>query len=342
MTRVLIAAGGTGGHIFPALAVAEELRRRGGEVCWLSAGGMETAFAAAHGFPVYVAPFRPPRGIGGALRLAAAVWRAFWEFRRARPEVVLGMGGYASAPGGLAAKVAGVPLVVHEQNAAAGRANRLLCKFARQILTGFPGALPGGRWVGNPARAEFFAARKENGGGPPRRLLVLGGSQGAQVLNRAVPEALSRLPDEFIVAHQCGLGNSESVRRAYETAGRRADVREFMDDVAAQMAAADLVVSRAGASTLSELAAAGAAAFLVPYPHAADGHQNRNAEFFTEKGAAFGCEERRMDAGTLAEFFSTMTRPMLEEAARRARELARPDAAAEVAKACLAEAKDAP
>ncbi|MBE8158177.1 MAG: UDP-N-acetylglucosamine--N-acetylmuramyl-(pentapeptide) pyrophosphoryl-undecaprenol N-acetylglucosamine transferase, partial [Betaproteobacteria bacterium] len=251
-----------------------------------------------------------------------------------------GMGGFASAPGGLAAKLAGIPVVVHEQNAAAGRANRLLCKVARQTLTGFPNALPGGRWVGNPARAEFFVRRPKNADAP-RRLLVLGGSQGAQIFNQTVPAALARLPGGFTVAHQCGRGNLPAVRRAYDAAGRDAEICEFMDDVAARMMAADLVVSRAGAATLAELAAAAAAAFLVPYPHAG-GHQRHNAAFFTEKGAAFSCEERDFGAEKLAAFFAAMTRPMLADAARRAGELARPDAAAAVAEACLAEAKHAP
>ncbi|MGI9306629.1 MAG: undecaprenyldiphospho-muramoylpentapeptide beta-N-acetylglucosaminyltransferase [Gammaproteobacteria bacterium] len=341
MTRALIAAGGTGGHVFPALAIAEELQQRGAEVFWLAAGGMETALAAARGFPVHLAPFRPPRGIGGALRLAAAVWRARRILRRVRPAVVLGMGGYAAAPGGLAAKTAGVPVVVHEQNAVAGRANRLLCKIADQTLTGFPGVLPNGRWVGNPVRAEFFAAVRPQTSGPLRRLLVLGGSQGARALNETVPAALARLPADFAVFHQCGRGNLDAARRAYQAAGRRAEVCEFMDDVAAQMAAADLILSRAGAATLAEIAATGGAALLIPYPFAAGGHQRRNAEFFAEKGAAFHREEEELTAEWLADFLAQTTRPMLAETGRKARELARPNAAADVAEACLAEANHA-
>ena len=342
--RVLIAAGGTGGHVFPALAIADELRRDGGDVMWLGAGGMEMSLAPAHGFPLHSVPFRPPRGLGGVLRLIAAVWRARRIVRRLRPAVVLGMGGYAAAPGGLAAKTAGVPLVIHEQNAVGGRANQLLCKVARQTLGGFPDALPGLRWVGNPVRREFCAVPPPServAESPPRRLLVLGGSQGAQALNTEVPAALGQLDDSFDVFHQCGRGNIEQTERAYHNVERRAEVREFMDDVAEQMTAADLIICRAGAATLAEIAAVGAASLLVPYPYAAGDHQNYNARFFAARKAAFVCSPSDFDGAWLADFLTTMTRQKLLAAANNARALSRPQAAADVARACLAEAKHA-
>lgn len=343
--RIAVAAGGTGGHVFPALAIADELRARGCDVHWLSAGGMESRLAPAHGFPVHLIPFSPPRGVAGVLRLARAALRASGVLRRLRPAAVLATGGYAAAPGGLAAKIVGAPLIIHEQNAVAGRANRLLCKIARRICTGFPDVLPGGSWTGNPARREFFACpppeERLASDSPPRRLLVLGGSQGARALNETIPAALAKLPDEFRVVHQCGRGNARDTENAYRDSERRAEVCEFLDDVAARMAAADLVICRAGAATLAELAAAGAASLLVPYPFAAADHQNVNARFWEKHGAAFVRAQKDLDAEKLAAFLSETTRPMLLRTAAAARSLARPHAAAEVADACLAEAKHA-
>lgn len=344
--RIVIAAGGTGGHVFPALAIAAELRRRGAEVIWLAAGGMEMRLAPENGYDMEVAPFSPPRGIGGVLRLAVAVWRARLILKRRRASAVLGMGGYAAAPAGLAARTAGIPLVVHEQNATAGRANRLLCKVAKRVLTGFPDAIVNAQWSGNPARAEFFShpppqSRMSAADSAPRRILVLGGSQGAGIFNEMIPEALSQLPDEFSVVHQCGRGHLQTTEDAYRRANRSADIAEFRDDVALQMASADLIVCRAGAATLAEVAAIGAAALLIPYPFAAAGHQQHNAEFFARQGAAFMRSQHELDAKWLAQFLSDMTYPMLQAAAQKARELAKPDAAQAVASACLSEARHA-
>ena len=340
--RVLIAAGGTGGHVFPALAIADELRRRGAEVLWLACGGLEMEVVPARGFTLYEVPFRSPRGIGGIFRLLMAVWRARQLIRQLRPAVVLGMGGYAAAPGGLAAKTAAIAMVVHEQNAVAGRANRLLCKTTTNILTGFPAVIPGGQWVGNPVREEFCQQlppeKRFVGASPPRRLLVLGGSQGAQTLNRQVPAAMALLSDDFVVVHQCGRGNVHAVQNAYLENGRRATVSEFIEDVATAMASADLVICRAGAATLSELAAVGAAAILIPYPFAAANHQYYNARFFVDGGAAFMCSEQQLSAEWLANFLSAMTQPMVVAAAQKAHALSRPKAAATVAEFCLAAA----
>ncbi len=340
--RIVMAAGGTGGHVFPALAIADELRRLGGEVLWMAAGGIEMHLAPARGFALHHVPFSPPRGIVGGLRLVRAVWRARLILRRLRPAVVVGMGGYAAAPGGFAAKIAGIPLVIHEQNAVAGRANKLLCKIAARVCTGFPDALPGGICTGNPAGGEFFAQKPPAArlsDSPPRKLLILGGSQGARALNETVPAALAQLSDVYKIVHQCGRGNRGATNAAYQNANRAASVREFLDDVAAQMAAADLVICRAGAATLAELAAVGAAALLVPYPFAAANHQHFNAQFWKARGAAFVAPEKDFNAEWLARFLSDAT--PLRETAQKAAILARPRAAAEVAMECMKEAGDA-
>ena len=345
MTRILIAAGGTGGHIFPALAIADELRRHQVEVAWLGSGGMETTIVPKQNIALHTVHFSSPRGIGGLLKLINAVWQARRLIKRLQPVVVLGMGGYASAPAGLAAATAGIPLLIHEQNAVAGRANQLLRRFARRILTGFPDSLPNGEWVGNPARPIFFNEFvKENiemQNQPPCRLLILGGSQGARVFNTQVPAALSMLENHYKVVHQCGRGNLAQTQTAYQQANRAADICEFIEDVADNMAAADLVICRAGAATLSELAAAGAAALLVPYPFAAANHQSHNAQFFAKHEAAFKCEEKHLSAAWLAKFLSELTPATVAKAALKVRALARPEAAAEIANACLKEAKHA-
>jgi UDP-N-acetylglucosamine--N-acetylmuramyl-(pentapeptide) pyrophosphoryl-undecaprenol N-acetylglucosamine transferase len=301
--RVVIAAGGTGGHVFPALAVANELRRLGAEVRWLGAGGIETQVVPPHGILLQTVPFRPPSGILGGLRLLIAVMRARKLLRQHKPSVVLGMGGYAAVPGALAGRLLGAPLIVHEQNAIAGRANRLLNKFARRTLTGFPDSLPKGEWVGNPVRDSFWHVTPPSPDtNSPLRLLILGGSQGAQALNSIIPQALTQVRRDCIITHQCGRGREKSVRDAYAATGIQAEVTEFIDDVATCMAAADLVICRAGAATLAEATAAGAALLLVPYPHAASNHQLANAQFFKKNGAAEVCEQIALTPAWLADF----------------------------------------
>ncbi|MGU9951244.1 MAG: undecaprenyldiphospho-muramoylpentapeptide beta-N-acetylglucosaminyltransferase [Gammaproteobacteria bacterium WSBS_2016_MAG_OTU1] len=334
---VLIAAGGTGGHVFPALAIAEELQKQGGEVCWLAVGGMEVQLVSSRGFAMHVVPFAGGGRLGKILRLPLAVWRAWRLLRQLRPVAVLAMGGYAAVPGGIAAKLAGVPLIVHEQNAIAGRANLLLHKFAKQTLTGFPNALTDAVHVGNPARAEFHdippphlrMAKEENA--PPRRIVVLGGSQGAKALNQQVPAALALLPAQFAVFHQCGRGHVETTRQLYQQAEREVELCDFADNIAEKMATADLVICRAGAATLAELSAAGTAALLVPYPFAAADHQAGNARFYVDSGAAFLCMQNNLTARWLADFLTALTRPQLLAMANRMRELARPQAAADAA-----------
>ncbi len=353
--HIVVAAGGTGGHIFPGLAAARELCNLAARVSWLGASESDRAFVEERrpqGVAVFVAPFCAPRGLWGLRRLPGAVFRAFALFWKLRPQAVLGFGGYAAVPGGLAARLMRVPLLVHEQNASAGRANRLLAPFAARVLTGFPGALKGGEWAGNPVRAEC-----ENIPPPAERyakrkgalsILVLGGSQGAAALNAIVPAAIARAKIQAEVLHQCGAGKKEKAEDGYRniTGGNgngndgtvTVTVKEFIDDIGAAMAAADLLVCRAGASTLAEAAVVGVACFLIPYPYAAGGHQNGNAFFFSERGAAEVCAQEKAEE-RLAVFLQNANRARLLQMAQSARELAKPDAAKTVAAACMEEAE---
>lgn len=376
---VLIMAGGTGGHIFPGLAVAESLRRRGVEVRWLGArGGMECRQVPPRGIELDVVDISGLRGKGAARWLLApwkllrAVAQAARLLRARRPACAISFGGYAAGPGGLAARLRGIPLLVHEQNRVPGMTNRVLARFAAQVLQAFPGT-----WderqrpltCGNPVRREVAAlpapAERLAGRQGPARLLVTGGSQGARALNQLLPAALALLPADLQVAvwHQCGRDRAEETRAAYEAAGqavtvgarladdsstsdpspaRRAptghvvDVAEFIDDMAEAYGWADLVVCRAGALTVSEVAAAGLPAVFLPFPHAVDDHQTRNAEFLVERGAAVLLAEATTEAPDLAEVLAGLLqdRGKRLEMAVRARAAAIPDAAERVAALC--------
>lgn len=347
---VLIMAGGTGGHIFPGLAVADALRAQGVPVAWLgAAGGMEVQVVPAHGLPLHVVPVGGLRGkgwktrLGAPLMLARALLASLQVLRRVQPRSVLSMGGYVAGPGGIAARLTGTPLLVHEQNSVAGYTNRKLAGFARRVLTGFAGALPGGIWVGNPVRESIAAlpppAVRMGGREGAPRLLVLGGSLGARALNLAVPKALALLPPTRRpeVLHQCGKRGLDETRQAYAEAGVAADVVPFIDDMAAAYGRADLAVCRAGALTLAELTAAGLGALLVPFPHAVDDHQTRNAEALVAIGAAELTKESDLDVQTLAQRLGALLqdRSALLAMATAARTLAKPGAAEEIARACL-------
>ncbi|WP_374013138.1 undecaprenyldiphospho-muramoylpentapeptide beta-N-acetylglucosaminyltransferase [Pseudoxanthomonas koreensis] len=342
---VMLMAGGTGGHIFPALAVALELRARGVPVVWLgAAGAMETRLVPQHDIEIDTLPVAGIRGKGGATLLAApwrllrAVRAARAVLRRRRPRAVIGFGGFASGPGGLAARMAGVPLLVHEQNRAPGLTNRVLARLACRTLSGFPGAFAREEVVGNPVREAIAALPapdvRLHGRSGPLRLLVLGGSQGARALNQAVPAALAGLSGVQVeVRHQCGEKLRTEAGRAYTEAGVEARVEAFIDDMAAAYAWADLLVCRAGASTLAELCAAGVGSVLVPFAAAVDDHQTRNAEYLVEHGAAVLLKQ---DA-QLAVNLQGALRALASDPARRlqmataARGLARPDAARHIA-----------
>jgi UDP-N-acetylglucosamine--N-acetylmuramyl-(pentapeptide) pyrophosphoryl-undecaprenol N-acetylglucosamine transferase len=344
-------AGGTGGHIFPALAVAEELKARGWRIVWLgSRAGMEAQIVPRHGYPIEWIRFGGLRG-KGLLRLAllpANLLLAFWQSARAifrvRPDVVLGMGGYVTFPGGMMAAGLLRPLVIHEQNAIAGLANRVLALVADRVLIAFPGALRKGQWTGNPVRAAIAAvpSPEERLGtrAGPLQVLVVGGSLGARALNETLPKALALLPSESRprVTHQSGQQNLESLEALYRECAVEANLLAFIEDMAAAYEAADLVICRAGAMTVAELATVGAASILVPFPHAVDDHQTANARFLADRGAAMLMPQGDLSPRSLAEILVGFTRERVIEMARKARALGKPDAASVVADACMAAA----
>ncbi len=345
---VAIAAGGTGGHVYPGVAVAEVLQRRGHRVVWLgTCQGLEGRVVPAAGLASEWLEIGGLRGKGpralAALpgRLGRAVAVASRALRRWQPDVVLGMGGYVAGPVGLAARLGRRPLVVHEQNARAGLTNRTLARLSQRALTGFPGALGGrGEWTGNPARAAIHALaapqqRYAGRTGPPR-LLVLGGSQGARALNRAVPRAVAEAGQAPQILHQAGEATLEEARTGYHEAGVRAEVVPFIEDMAGAYGWADLVVARAGALTVAELAAAGVPAVLVPLPWAADDHQTANAAQLREVGAARVVPQAEVEEGALAQLLPSLLadRERLAGMAGVARSAARPDAAERIATVC--------
>lgn len=350
---VMILAGGTGGHVFPALAVAEELRRRRIGVVWVGTRqGLEARVVPAAGIAMEWIEVRGLRGkslrswLGAPKMLLRALWQALGLMGRYRPQAVLGMGGYASGPGALAAWLLRRPLLIHEQNVTAGSTNRLLRRLARVVMTGFPGGFPGSVpsvWTGNPVRAEIahvpaprvrYAARHDT-----PRLLVLGGSQGAQVLNAVVPAALANLEPgrRPIVRHQAGQRNLALAREAYRSHAVAAQVSAFIDAMAEAYGWADLVVCRAGALTVAELAVVGVASVLVPFPHAVDDHQTANARYLSRAGAAVLVPEYELSAQRLSLVLSGLLgdRDQLQVMAQRARQQGRPQASVCVAKLCL-------
>jgi UDP-N-acetylglucosamine--N-acetylmuramyl-(pentapeptide) pyrophosphoryl-undecaprenol N-acetylglucosamine transferase len=350
---VLIMAGGTGGHIFPGLAVADNLRHRGVNVRWLGArGGMECQKVPQAGIALDLVDISGLRGKGAGRwilmpwRLFRAVFQAFMLLGDHRPACAVSFGGYAAGPGGLAAKLRGIPLLVHEQNRIPGLTNRVLARLARKILQAFPGTWEARlqpETCGNPVRKPVVdlavpALRMAERSGAVR-VLVTGGSQGARALNRLAPEALSLLPAglAFETRHQAGKGWKEETVAAYRKAAVDAEVTEFIDDMAGAYGWADVVVCRSGALTVSELAAAGVAAVLVPFPHAVDDHQTRNAEFLVEAGAAILKPEAGTDAHSLAATLLSLmaSREKLLSMAEKGRSLAVPDSADRVARLCL-------
>jgi len=347
----MIMAGGTGGHIFPALAVAEYLRARGWSVVWLGVrGGMEERLIPPRGYAMAWVRFSGVRGRGliAAALLPFNLLVAFWQGARAifahRPDIVLGMGGYVSFPGAMMASFFNRPLAIHEQNSVAGLANRVLAKLADRVMTTFPGAFGEATaviWTGNPVREEIVAMAPPENRYAARagqlRVLVMGGSQGAQVLNTVVPEALALIAAESRprVLHQAGPAHRDAVLARYQERGVAAEVVPFIDDIAARYAETDLIVCRAGATTIAEIAAAGIASVLVPYPHAVDDHQTLNARFLAERGAALLIPQRELTAQRLADALSGLTRERLLAMAQAARAAGKPEAARAVAQVCM-------
>ncbi|MDE2615770.1 MAG: undecaprenyldiphospho-muramoylpentapeptide beta-N-acetylglucosaminyltransferase [Burkholderiales bacterium] len=343
----LVMAGGTGGHIFPGLAVAEALRERGWRVHWLgNQSGMEGRLVPPHGFAFESIDFGGVRGKGPLtlallpLRLLKAFGQSIGVIRRVKPDVVIGLGGYITFPAGMMGVLLGKPLVLHEQNSVAGMANKVLAGVADRVFSAFPGVMKKGQWVGNPLRAAFlrqpapaarFAARSG-----PLRLLVVGGSLGARALNEVVPRALALIPaaQRPQVIHQSGATQIDALRANYAAAGVQAELTPFIDDTAQAFAAADLVLCRAGASTVTEIAAVGAAAIFVPFPAAVDDHQTANARFLVDQGGGLLLAQDDMTPERLAELLQGTDRSTLLRWAEQASKLARTEATAQVVAAC--------
>ena len=348
----LIMAGGTGGHIFPGLAVAEALRDKGWRVHWLGGKGsatspsMESQLVPPRGFVFETIDFSGVRGKGVVtlaflpLRLLKAFWQSIQVIRRVKPNVVVGLGGYIAFPAGMMAVLLGKPLVLHEQNSVAGMVNKILAQVADRVFTAFPDVLKNAQWVGNPLRTAFtqqadpavrFAAR-----GGPLRLLVVGGSLGAKALNTIVPQAIALIPTENrpIVTHQSGAKQIDDLRANYQLAGVQATLTPFIDDTASAFADADLVICRAGASTVTEIAAVGAAALFVPFPSAVDDHQTSNARFLVQQGAGWQMAQSELTPEKLAEMLQKTERDALVNIAVEAKKMQKTEATARIVTAC--------
>ncbi len=345
--RVTIMAAGTGGHIFPGLAVARCLEQRGAQVSWLGTlNGLENRLVPASGLPlerIGIAGLRG-KGLGGWLgapfRVLKAMFQARRIFRHQRPGCVLSMGGYVAGPGGLMARLMGIPLLIHEQNAIPGLTNRLLRPLAKRAFGGFPGGLKDSIHSGNPVRADILALRSPTeritARSGPLRVLVVGGSQGSAALGKVVPEALELIPrdDRPLVTHQAGR-QLDATHAAYSRSGVEAEVVEFIDDMASAWSGADIAICRSGALTIAELCASGVPAILVPFPFAVDDHQTANAQSLVDAGAAWMMREADLTPQALADCLVRADRASLAAMGDKAHALARPDAAEVVADACL-------
>ncbi len=346
----LVMAGGTGGHIFPGLAVADALRERGWRVHWLGApGSMESQLVPPRGHAFEAVEFGGVRGKGLTtlallpLRLLKAFGQSISVIRRVRPDVLVAFGGYITFPGGLMGVALNKPLVLHEQNSIAGLANKVLSGVADRVLTAFPDVLPKGRkveWVGNPLRAAFTQypepAARFAGRSGPLKVLVVGGSLGAQALNDVVPKALALIApgQRPHVVHQSGAKQIDALRANYQAAGVQAELVPFIDDMARAYADADLVICRAGATTVTEIAAIGAAALFVPFPHAVDDHQTTNARFLVDQGAGWLIQQRDLTPEGLAELLQNTERPALIQRAQKAKSMQKIHAVEAVVSAC--------
>jgi len=351
---LMVMAGGTGGHVYPALAVADVLRARGWNVFWLGTkNGLEARVVPAAGIDMVWVSMGGVRGKGLLkklllpLTLLVAFWQSLVAILKRRPDVVLGMGGYTAFPGGMMASLLNKPLVIHEQNSVGGLTNRVLACLADRVLTAFPKVFTHAHdkpipcrhvtteWVGNPVRTDIAATTQIERSGA-LRLLVVGGSLGAQALNELVPQALALLPAEQrpTVVHQSGRQHLDALRANYAAAGVAAEVRDYIEDMAAAYQACDFAICRAGAMTVAELACAGVPAVLVPFPFAVDDHQTGNAEFLSEAGAAWLIQQKDLSADKLAALIGGLDRKKLAAMADQARALAKPDATVRVADIC--------
>ncbi len=348
----LIMAGGTGGHIFPGLAVAEALRDKGWRVHWLGGKGspgnpsMESQLVPPRGFAFETIDFSGVRGKGAItlvflpLRLLIAFWQSIQVIRRVKPQVVIGLGGYIAFPAGMMAVLLGKPLVLHEQNSIAGMVNKILAQVADRVFTAFPNVLKNAEWVGNPLRNAFTRqadpAARFAGRNGPLQLLVVGGSLGAKALNTIVPQALALIPIKHrpIVTHQSGAKQIDELRANYLASGVEATLTPFIDDTATAFAEADLIICRAGASTVTEIAAVGAAALFVPFPSAVDDHQTSNARFLVEQGAGWQMAQSELTPQELANMLQKTERIALVNIGLQAKKMQKIEATAHIVAAC--------
>ncbi|BDR14570.1 undecaprenyldiphospho-muramoylpentapeptide beta-N-acetylglucosaminyltransferase [Vibrio sp. STUT-A11] len=345
--RLMVMAGGTGGHVFPGLAVAKQLQEQGWEIRWLgTADRMEADLVPKHGIEIDFIKVKGLRGQGVKRLLAApfqiinAIMQARTHMKQWQPDAVLGMGGYVSGPGGVAAWLSGIPVVLHEQNAVAGLTNQWLSKIAKKVFQAFPGAFPKAEVVGNPVREDVTQlaepALRMQGRQGPIRILAMGGSQGARILNQTLPEVMANLGEDYCIRHQAGKGSAQEVQAAYQKHNVvNAEVSEFIDDVAEAYAWADLLVCRSGALTVSEVSAAGVGAIFVPFMHK-DRQQALNADHLVECGAARMIEQPVFTVETLTEQIQQLDRKTLLEMAQHARSAAKLDADKTVAQAIVA------
>lgn len=342
--KLLVMAGGTGGHVFPAIAVANVLQQQGWQVEWLGTKDrMEAQLVPKHGIAIHFIEISGLRGKGIKALLAAPfkILRAILQARKIiktyQPDAVLGMGGYVSGPGGVAAKLAGVPIILHEQNAVAGLTNKWLAKIATRVLQAFPTAFVDAEVVGNPVRADLFALPTPQQRFSQRegalRILVVGGSQGARVLNLLMPKVAVQLTKDVVIRHQAGKGNSEAIKALYPQ-NIKVNVSDFIDDMAAAYAWADVVICRSGALTVCEIAAAGVPAIFVPFQHK-DQQQYLNARYLADAGAAEIIQQAELTPERVVEFLQKWERPTLLAMAEKAQSKAAPTAAQRVAETII-------
>ncbi|NLY64402.1 MAG: undecaprenyldiphospho-muramoylpentapeptide beta-N-acetylglucosaminyltransferase [Alcaligenaceae bacterium] len=350
---LMVMAGGTGGHIMPGLAVAHELADRGWKIVWLgNPEKMEGRLVPEHGFELIPMTFSGVRGKGMVtlfklpFTLLQASIQGWKSLGKANPSVVLGMGGYVAFPGGMMAALRGIPLVIHEQNAVAGTANKWLAKVASRVLSGFPKVLPKGNMVGNPVRKDLLETEspalrygKRSG---RLNILVVGGSLGAHALNTIVPQALSGIPNGLrpVIRHQAGAQHIDTLKQTYASLGVQAECVAFINDMAAALSETDLLICRAGAMTVAEVAAVGVAALFIPLPHAIDDHQTANAAWLVKENAAWARAQKEFSAQWLSAWLQDRTRNELQAVAEKARQCARPDATQMIADVCASVVKD--
>ena len=349
--RIVIMAGGTGGHVFPALAVAQALLEKGWQVSWLGTQkGLEGRVIPEQGIEIDWLSVAGIRGKGllslitAALLLMKACLQAFKILRKRKPDVVLGMGGFVAGPGGLMAKLLGIPLIIHEQNRVPGTTNRLLARMANQVLEAFPNSFNKkfkAKFTGNPLRKQFAIAfdspfsKSEPG---EIKILVVGGSQGAQILNEVVPHALAALASNALqIKHQTGVAMHKQVNDQYRSLGMKAEVSAFIEDMVSAYQWADLVICRSGAMTVSEVAAAGVPAIFIPLPSAIDDHQTANARYLADAVAGLILMQKDLNTATLVEHITKVVK-QLDVMSKTAKEYARVDATEAVADICIAEA----